>query len=326
MDEQKVVKIDKIDKMILFELDKDCRTPSSKIAKKTRKSRQTIEYRIKKLVENGVITSFDTSINPHKMGYRIYKIYLKLKNITEQKEEMIRYLRQSGKVYWMGECDGFWDLIFEMIAKSDYEFYQIKNYLISKFSSIIVSSYGDLIVDVKQYPKMYFTKERAEPVTWAGEIVDTRITELDRRILSVIVNDARIPLIKLSERVDASAQTVSARLNRMKREGIILQYRISVDLKKLGLEMYKAIIHLDSYDREDEKRFEQYISEIPNSNYLIRNLWHIEPEFVVSDYHEYTEILDDMKKSFPKMIRNVESTLLRTDEWTPNFGGLFDKV
>ena len=91
------------------------------------------------------------------MGYKIYKIYLKLRNIPEEKQKLFAYLKSSGIVYWMGECSGSWDLILGVFSKNDYEFYKLKNELLSTFQKIITQEYGDIIIDVKQYPKMYFT-------------------------------------------------------------------------------------------------------------------------------------------------------------------------
>jgi len=124
------IKLDKTNRKILAELDKNCRIPTTKLAKIVNKSRQAVEYRINQMVKQGVITSFNASFNPHKMGYKLYKIYLKLRNIPEEKERLFGYLRQSGLVYWIGECSGTWDLIFGFFAKSDYIFFNLKNELV----------------------------------------------------------------------------------------------------------------------------------------------------------------------------------------------------
>jgi len=166
------IKLDKTDRKILAELDKNCRIPTTILAKKVMKSRQAVEYRINQLVDKGIITSFNASFNPHKMGYKIYKIYLKLRNIPEEKKKLFAYLKSSGNVYWMGECSGSWDLIFGVFSKTDYEFYKLKNDLLSNFQKIITQEYGDVLIDVKQYPKMYFTDEIVAPTMFAGEIVN----------------------------------------------------------------------------------------------------------------------------------------------------------
>lgn len=319
------VSLDKTDKKILAELDKNCRIPSTQLAKKVSKSRQAVEYRINQLLERKIITSFNAAINPHKIGYKAYKIYVKLRNIPSEKEKLFAYLRNSGRVYWMGECSGSWDLIFAFFAKSDYEFFELKNDFISKFNKIIVNEDDGILVDVKQYPKMYFTNKIEEPTMFGGEIVDNKIDSLDSAILAEVVNKGRISLVELAKKVKSTEIIVKGRINRLREKGVIIQFRIGINLNKLGLELYKAIIRLDRYTIEDEKRLLNYISRLPNVQYFIRNLSQIEPELVVNNYQEYYEIIENLKKEFPDVIKTIDTVLMITDEWTPGFGNLLKK-
>lgn len=317
------IKLDKADRVILAELDKNCRIPSTILARKAGKSRQAVDYRINQLVKEGIITGFYTSINPHKMGYKIYKIYLKLRNIPAEKKRLLDYLRASGKVYWMGECSGSWDLIFGILSKSDYEFFELKNDMISEFNKIIIEEEGQTLLDVQQYPKMYFTKQISEPAMFGGEVAKNELDKTDYAILSEIVNNGRMPLVDLSGKVKSTAMIVKGRMKKMESLGIIIQYRIGVDLNKLGLELYKAVIKLDKYGREEEKKLLRHMSRLPNIQYLIRNIWSVEPELIVDSYQEYYKIIEDLKKEFPEVIRTVDSMLMITDEWTPGFRNLF---
>ncbi|NOX71652.1 MAG: winged helix-turn-helix transcriptional regulator [Candidatus Micrarchaeota archaeon] len=62
-----IVKLDNIDRKILFELDKNCRINTAKLGRIVRKSREAVKYRIRRLVEKGVITAFTISLNPNKL-------------------------------------------------------------------------------------------------------------------------------------------------------------------------------------------------------------------------------------------------------------------
>ena len=318
------IKLDKTDRKILAELDKNCRIPSTRLAKIVMKSRQAVEYRINQLVKKGIITSFNAAFNPHKIGYKLYKIYLKLRNIPQEKKKLFTFLKSSGLVYWMGEFSGSWDLIFGVFCKNDHGFYEMKNELLSKFSKIIVEEAGDILVDVKQYSKMYFTNEIVSPVMFAGEIVNNELDELDFSILGNIVNDARIPINELAKKVNTTPTIVRGKLKRLEQKGIIIQYRIGINLNKLGLELYKAIIKLDRYTKEDELKLLEYISTLPNVHYFIRNIWQLEPELVVGSYQEYYEIIENLKKEFPYVIRTIDSVLMITDEWTPGFKNMLE--
>tara|TARA_Y100000310_G_C20636900_1_gene791670 strand:- start:805 stop:1770 length:966 start_codon:yes stop_codon:yes gene_type:complete len=316
------IDLDVTDRKILAELDKNCRIPNSILAKKVRKSREAVKYRIQQLQSKGIITSFNAAFNPHKLGYRIYKIYLKLRNIPSQKKRLFKELESSGRIYWMGEFSGRWDLIFAVFAKNDYEFFELKNKIISEFSNIIVEEAGGILLDVKQYPKMYFTNEILPPVTFAGEITTPELDTIDYTILGKIVNNGRIPITELAKKANTTPTIAKGRLKKLIEAGVIIQYRIGVDLNKLGLELYKAIIRLDRYTKEDEKRLLAYISNLPNVHYYIRNLWQIEPELVVNNYQEYYKIIEDLKKEFPNVIRTIDSELMITDKWTPGFKNL----
>ncbi|MDD9954411.1 MAG: winged helix-turn-helix transcriptional regulator [Candidatus Woesearchaeota archaeon] len=316
------IKLDKTDRKILFELDKNCRIPASTLAKKVHKSRQTVEYRINQLMKNGIITGFQTSFNPHKIGYKLYKIYLRLRNIPEERQELITYLHRAGNVYWMGECSGIWDLVAGIFAKNDYELFEFKNELISKFTNVIIKEAEGTYIDVLQYPKMYFTNELCTHTLFAGEIVHNKLDDLDYAILGEIVNQARMPITELARRTKTTPAIVRRRLKQLEEKGVILQYRVGIDLNKLGLELYKAIIKVDRYTKDDDRKMREYLARLPNVHYFIRHMWQLEPEIVADNYQEYYEIIENLKKAFPHVIRTVDSVLMITDEWTPGFKNL----
>jgi DNA-binding Lrp family transcriptional regulator len=322
------IKLDKVDRRILFELDKNCRTPSKKLAKIVHKSRQTVEYRVNNLIKNGIIASFQVSINPHKMGYILYKVYLRLKNIPYEKEKLLKYLKSSSIVYWLGECSGTWDLIFGVFAKNNYEFFEFKNDFISKFGESIIESYGEPLIDVKQYTKTYLLNSldyKSESVMFGGEIFHNTLDNLDYSILEEVANNARISIVDLSSKTKGSVPTILVRLKKLEKLGIIIQYRVGIDLNKLNLELYKCIIKLERYTKDDEQKLLQYVSVIPNIQYFIRNIWQLELELVVRNYQEYYKIIEELKGQFPEVIRNVDSVLMISDEWTPGFRNLLNK-
>jgi Lrp/AsnC family leucine-responsive transcriptional regulator len=315
--------LDRTDRKIITELDRNCRIPSTILAKKVKKSRQAVEYRINKLVKNGIITSFNAALNPSKMGYKIYNLYFKLRNLPAEKQKLLRNLKSSRIVYWMGECSGKWDLMFGIFAKTDRSFFDFKNGLISEFNDLIVEKEMQIMLSTAQYPKMYFTNEISAPTEFGGEIVDNKIDALDNRILYNLVNNGRISLVDLTSKTNSTISIVQSRLRKLEKTSIIIQYRIGINLDRLGLEFYKAIIEFDRYTKEDENRILGYVSGLPNTQYFIRKLWAIELELVVSNFQEYYKIIEDLKMKFPEVIKSVDSVLMITDEWTPGFKTLY---
>src|SRR3989344_2927099 len=113
-----MIKLDVKDKRILFELDRDCRQSNSEIARKVGLSKQVVGFRIQKLVENKVISSFFAVIDISKLGFTIHKNFLRLQNMTKEKEkEFIKYAKNYQDVVWASSCDGRYDFVFSTWAK-----------------------------------------------------------------------------------------------------------------------------------------------------------------------------------------------------------------
>lgn len=325
-----MIKIDKIDRRILFELDKNCRITNSQLGKIVKRSRETVAYRINGFVKDGIIEQFITSINPHKLGFQLFKVYLQLENIPEERERLYNFLLNHKNLYWMGLCDGAWDLIFLMFTRDAKEFYDLKNSIFSDFKKLIVKKETGTLVDVYQYPKKFLINpnECFQEAVWAGSVAKPKIDELDKKILDILINNARIPITVLSKQVGASVEVVSRRIKRMMDLGIIIQYRISVDFHKLGREFYKAIIYFKSVSAKQEAELKAYMRNYNEGLYLIRNItpWEIECEFAVENYQRFNAIINDMRFRFQEVIRNVEVVLINKEWWMPGYKKLMLRV
>ncbi len=85
---------------------------------------------------------------------------------------------------------------------------------------------------------------------------------IDHQILTLLQKNARIPLKSLAGEIHLSSPAVSARIERMEKEGIIEGYSLSLDHEKLGYPI-TAFINLD-LDPVDKPKFYPYIEKCPN--------------------------------------------------------------
>ena len=84
---------------------------------------------------------------------------------------------------------------------------------------------------------------------------------LDKRILEILVDDARISLKDLAKQVGLSSPSVSERLRRLKERGVIRAFTIDIDPEAIGYK-FQAIVRI----RPLPGRFpavEELIKEIP---------------------------------------------------------------
>ena len=313
------IKLDKIDRKLLFELDKNCRISDTQLAKKIGRSREAARYRIKQLIKNGVIEKFITSINHAKIGITYYKIFLQLENIPEEKEKLFSYIGNHKKIPWHGICSGSWDYIIGISARSSLEFDEIKNDIFSRFKHLIIRKEIGVMVETKQYVKKYLTGEVYEVKSFAGEIIDNKIDELDQKIMDVLANNARIPIAFLAREVGSTVSIVSNKIKNLEEKGIIIGYRVSIDINKLGLEFFKIILYYRYINKKEETRLLEYIKRLPQSIYYVKMIapWDAELEVIVNNYHELNNVVDDLRKEFSEIIRNHEIVIINKENWLP---------
>ncbi len=84
----------------------------------------------------------------------------------------------------------------------------------------------------------------------------------DVKILHILQQDGRKPIKEIAQEVFLSSPAVSARIERLEREGIITGYRAEVDMEKLG---YYITAFVDvAMEPSKKPRFYSYIEKVPN--------------------------------------------------------------
>jgi DNA-binding Lrp family transcriptional regulator len=315
------IKLDKIDRQIIYELDKNCRISDNQLAKKVNRTREAIRQRIKKLQKEKVILGFITSINPSKFGYTFYKLYFQLKNKPKEREKFYNYMSKIPGMYWLGGNDGVWDFHTTMYAKNIKEINKIKNEIFTEFRELIIKRDVGILVNVRQYPKRYLleeNKDNSEPTIFADDIINNQIDQLDKKLLNILAQNARTSLIELAQKTNSTVDIIRNRIKKLEKKKIILQYRVAIDHTKLGFEMFKAFIYFNNLSEKDEKRLFEYSKQNKNIIYLIRQLsaWDVELELMAKNYQEFSNIMNELRKEFDDVIRNYEFCLMKEDIWT----------
>ncbi len=84
----------------------------------------------------------------------------------------------------------------------------------------------------------------------------------DIKILQLLQKNARMSVKDIAKEVYMSSPTVSARIEKMEKSGIIMGYHAQVDLVKMG---YFITAYIDlAMKPEDKPEFFDYIEKVPN--------------------------------------------------------------
>ncbi len=120
---------------------------------------------------------------------------------------------------------------------------------------------------------------------------------VDRRILSIIQDDAEQSAETIAPMVNLSASAVQRRLARLKRDRVIEKISAIVDPKKIGLPLTVLVkVQCDSNRHSSQDAFRRWISRESS----VQGCWHIAGEFdyfmviVVRDLDAYNELSQRM--------------------------------
>lgn len=86
--------------------------------------------------------------------------------------------------------------------------------------------------------------------------------KIDAMLVTLLQENARYPLKFLASKVFLSAPAVSARIEKLEKQGIILGYSTSVDKQKLGYHI-TAFVNLE-ISANQKSEFYPFITECPN--------------------------------------------------------------
>ncbi|MCI4434294.1 MAG: Lrp/AsnC family transcriptional regulator [Thermoplasmata archaeon] len=131
MPEEKI-KLDEIDLKILDILKTDARSSLEEISKNVGISKSTVHYRIKRMIDKGVIEKFSTKLNYKALGYDIYALScVKAKYHQHSMEEIAKKIRQVDGVESVFVILGEMDFLITIRAKNKDELKRIVEKIIS---------------------------------------------------------------------------------------------------------------------------------------------------------------------------------------------------
>jgi len=132
----KSVEIDKTDYHLLNEMAIKARTPLIDIADKLGISSQSVNYRLKNLMKNGVINAFRVNIDLSKLDLHHHKLEIYLRDHTKRKA-IWDYVKEKNYCDTLNVSVGWSDLEFELIVKDVDDLSKVMNDINSKFADSI---------------------------------------------------------------------------------------------------------------------------------------------------------------------------------------------
>jgi Lrp/AsnC family leucine-responsive transcriptional regulator len=137
--------LDASDIALLHAIGNDADLSIVEIMRKTRLTRDQVSYRLKRLVEEGVIIEFRPVVNYAALGYGMHAILLRFSARDMARERLFAsFLKSHPTVIWAARSLGSWDMIIYVISKDTNDFYATMTEIRTRFGDL-VKSYETLI-------------------------------------------------------------------------------------------------------------------------------------------------------------------------------------
>ena len=298
------------DRKIIYYLDLDSRQSFSQIGRKVGLHKDVVAYRVKNLLEKGVIR-FITSINEYKLGICYLRFCFKYQYVTpEIKKEIIEYFVRNKYTVAVHSSEGNYDLVILLAVKNTPVFYNTWCNIFSKYRDYFANQVFSVFCGTMEYKYTFLLDEKESKKD--DRILFTRyddgklaiIDDLGYKILKLIHNNARMPTIEIAEKLNTTAATINSRIKKLIESGVILGFRVALDYSKIGYNYYKVDIILK--DTSKIQKIVDYVESKPNLVGRIISLGYVDLEFVffLKNVNELHDIMNDLSSKFPDIIKS----------------------
>ena len=317
-------RLDLLDRKILFLLCKNGRYSDTAIAKALRVKRETVGYRLKRMVEKDFLHGFLTLVDSRRLGFRMHLIYVKLKQLNSE-QMIIEQLMKFEDVTRLKNCGGSYDLQIVVTSKSLEQFDTFLDSLLSRYHEyiqdyvvleIIEENFTGIGMLLNPSEKQNLKIAEKKGSTFEAEFTNAKRTkdvidndEKDKQILKLLRLNSRMPLAELSKKVKLAVPAVENRVKRLIREEVVKCFVPLASLAHLGYQWYKVFFQVKNIDK---KKFINYLKYHSNVLWYIKfaGNWNYQFSIFAKDNTEFNKILNEIRTQFADNIISYDSIIV----------------
>jgi Lrp/AsnC family transcriptional regulator for asnA, asnC and gidA len=307
--------LDQLDKNILYHLDIDSRQSVSKIAKKVGSNRNTVDSRIKRLKDSGIISCFSTAVSFSRLGFQGVEVFLQLHDVDRDVEkrfyEHLDSTRQVGKIFTYG---GRWNFSFSVRTRSARESNDIIRKVLSGYDKYI--QYKEVVhnIDIFLCDRSWLLEDPPQPVcvNICGSASSIELDDVDKGILKLLIEDARMPVVDISKKTGQSSQNVIYRIRRLEKNKVIAKHFLFIDHSRIGCMLCRVLVYLQKTTADSIKEVLSYCSTLPNILEMLVTLgpWDLALTFEAENFDQVLSAMHDIQQRFSDLIKSYDPIVI----------------
>lgn len=304
-----MVKLDEKDKRLIYLLDCDARQPFTKLAKELRLSPEAIQYRIKRLENEGIIKGYRIILDLAKLGLLQCKLCLRFQHMTSDKlRNCLEKLNKITEIKWIAATQGTWDLILSVEASSLKKIDEIKKKILRILEGYLLNKEFSILLESDIYNRRYLVKEHTPLIKRKMFSAEHTTTSQNDNVLKILALNARTPAVEIANKLNTTARIVSYQIKKLIKDKIIVGSTLSLNYNKLGLGFSKLFISLNEFDEPNLTKFITYCQSSKNITNVLHVLssWDIELEYEYFEQDQLNKFITDTMDQFPRLLREIK--------------------
>lgn len=311
-----MLKLDAYDRKILEELLKNSRESLNIIARKVRLSRENVDYRIKRMVREGLIQAFITIINTRKLEITHHTVFLELINLDEGVErKILNYLAETKHASWIGTSAGKWSLVFDVMTRDKSEFEEINKFFIH-FSKYISDYVFLKVEDNEYYPEkmleLNFKQGKNEKKKLA------KLNNADFKLLEILNESAWASYVDMAAKIGLTPNAVNKRVKNMENCGVISNYTISLNWKKTGWEWFGLQLKVTKFSSDIHEKLLNYFRQskrVLAVNRYFGGVWDYDIGIIAQNSGQLRDFINEFRRDFSDFVK-ISDVFINLEETT----------
>ncbi|MBU1202030.1 MAG: AsnC family transcriptional regulator [Nanoarchaeota archaeon] len=305
--------IDAKDLAILQALDQNVRSSYAQIGRKTRLSKEVVQYRIKNLEKRRIITGYWAIPHIGTINH-VYKLLIKNKSLGVKKKEFIEFALSQKAVSWFATTEGNWDFVISSYVSDDTTFSEFVIELMKRFGKYfkekhILKSTSMILMNEKY---LYKDKKLIKSKEDSFLATENKPDKVDTEIIRLLANNARISFSEIGRKINLTSEAVSARYRNIIKKELIKGMNPRINQELLGYSYYHIFISVSDYEKKDA--ICKYYIQHPNCVFIMKHIgfYDIHLELVLTS-DEVGLFIDDLTEKFGNYISAYEPLRIRKE-------------
>jgi len=259
-------------------------------------------------MEKGIIRKFYTRFDTSRLGLIAMRVYIKFQYVTpEKKIEIINHFIDCKYSTVLGTIEGNYDLLVVFIFQEFNDIYHFWIESLKKYGNYFSKRVISIFADETDYPKSFLIDgkdNRVELKTTLGISKKVNLDSLDKKLLELLGKDSRISSVDIAKKLNTTTDVINYRIKKFRKNGIILGFKLLINLSVLDYKWFKSDIFLKDYN--DIIRIIKYLENNPNLICVDRTIGYadIELEFFLKSTDDLLKIFEDVSTKFKDTIKD----------------------